>query len=202
MAHKTKAQRLHQRSSVKTWYPRANDLQLPDVPTGERAEVRKILGRVLTGQFPVRGGHCWQTAQAVTLLARDPRVECVEGASLNVERIGERFAPKFPHGGECASDVCVCKPLPHAWNLVNGHVVDLLAEFFNWRVSSEYLRESLKVYSFEDVLAGGVGGNFSIFQKAWMKEHEVSAKPESMAATCQHLFKEAIDRLQSFLNHE
>jgi len=103
----------------------------------------------------------------------------------------------FPHDGECISSICVCKPLPHAWNLVNGHVGDLLAEFYNWRFGSEYLHEPLRIYTLEDVRARGVsGGNFSFFQKVWMEEHQ-DREPESMAATCQHVFKEVIDKLAS-----
>ena len=109
----------------------------------------------------------------------------------------------FPHDGECISSICVCKPLPHAWNLVNGHVVDLLAEFYNWRFGSEYLHEPLKVYTLEDMRVGGVPANFSIVQKVWMEQHQ--REPESMAATCQHVFKGS-HRQASFraaaLNHE
>jgi hypothetical protein len=172
MAHKTNAQKLRQRQAVETWYPKASDLTLPDVPPSERAEVRKILGWL--GKLPVRAGTCWQTAQAVAVLARDPSVEYVEGVSWNVARIGDRYAPLFQHDGECSSDVCVCKPLPHAWNIVNGHIVDLLAEFYNWRFGSEYLHEPMKVYSLEDVLRLGATspGNFSIVQKLWTEEHQ------------------------------
>src|SRR2546422_11342117 len=98
----------------------------------------------------------------------------------------------FPHDGKCGSAVCVCKPLPHAYNLVNGYVVDLLAEFYNWRFpGSEYLHESLKVYSLEDIPVGGVTG--SIFQK----ENENCGGFEHMtkAEICQHVFREASDRL-------
>jgi len=55
----------------------------------------------------------------------------------------------------------------------------------------------MKVYSVEAMLRLGgasAGGNFSIFQKVWMEEHQ-SHEPESMTATCQHVFKEAIDKL-------
>src|SRR5712664_4205525 len=194
MSHKTKAQRLRSRCNVAEWYPRPNDLALPDVPASEQAEVRKILGWL--GKLPVRGGTCWQTAQAITLLAHDPRVQYVEGVSWNVKRIGAgQYAPMFQHDGGCNSDVCVCRPLPHAYNLVSGHIVDLLAEFFNWRFGSEYLHEPSKVHSTEDLLrVGGVPGNFSLLQKVWMEEHQ-DHRSESMAAICQHVFKESTDRL-------
>jgi hypothetical protein len=199
MSHKTKAQRLRQRQNVKIWYPKANDLMLPDVPTAEdRAEVRQALAWL--GKLPVRGGHCWQSSQAVTLLAQDPRVQYVEGVSWNVKQFrAGQYVPLFQHDGECPS-VCSCKPLPHAWNSVsvNGHayVVDLLAEFFNWRFGSEYLHEPLKVYSLEEMLnVGGVPGNFSLVQKVWMEEHQ-DHEPESMVAICQHVFREASDRLE------
>lgn len=191
MSHKTKLQKLRQRRDMKVWYPRASDLVLPDVPASERGQVRKILEWL--GKFPIRGGTCWQTAQAVTLTAGDPRVQYCEGVSWNVKRIAGRCVPMFPHDGECTSSICVCKPLPHAWNTCNGHIVDLQGEFYNWRFpGSEYLHESLKVYSPEDIPVGGVSG--SILQKVWMDEHE-DRKPESMAAICQHVFKEASDRL-------
>jgi hypothetical protein len=196
MAHKTKIQKLRQRQRIETWYPRASDLVLPDVPANERAEVRKILGWL--GKFPVHAGTCWQTAQTVASFTQDRRVKYVEGASWNVKQIGAgKYLPLFQHDGECSSDVCACKPLPHAWSLVNGHVVDLLAEFYSWRFGSEYLylHEPLKVYSAEDLLrVGGVPGNFSLLQKVWMEEH-LDRDPENMAAICQHVFKEASESL-------
>ncbi len=194
MAHKTKAQRLQRRRDLKIWYPKANALVLPEVPPNERAEVRKILGWL--GNFPVHAGTCWKTAQAVALTAHDARVEYVEGVSWNVKRTGAGlYVPMFPHDGECASVVCVCKPLPHAWNAVNGHVVDLLAEFHNWRFGGEWLHEPSKVYSAEDLLrVGGVPSNFSITQKAWMEQHQ-DREPESIAVICQHVFKKASERL-------
>src|SRR5216683_1792595 len=82
MAHKTRAQRLRHRQSLQVWYPRTSDLRLPDVPTSEQAEVRETLNWL--GKFPVLAGTCWQTAQAVTLLAHDPRVQYVDGVSWNV----------------------------------------------------------------------------------------------------------------------
>jgi hypothetical protein len=177
MAHQTKAQKLRQRREVKVWYPRPSDLVLPDVPASERGQVRKFLGWL--GKLPIRAGACWQTAKAVTLLARDSRIQYVEGVY---------------YLAESALDGPMSKPYPHAWNLVNGHIVDLLTEFHNWRFGGEdkWLHEPLKVYSLEDI--GGVsGGNFSIFQKVWMDEHE-DRKSESMAAICEHVFKEAIDK--------
>ncbi len=118
----------------------------------------------------------------------------VEGVSWNVKRTeAGQYVPTFPHDGECVSSICVCKPLPHAWNVVNGHVVDLQGEFYNWRFpGSEYLHEPLKVYSLEDIPVGGVSG--SILQKVWMEEHPGLANP-NRAAICQHVFKDASDRL-------
>src|SRR5260370_22485083 len=96
MSHKTRAQRQRLRWSCECWYPRASDLQLPDVPAGDRAEVRRILNWL--GKLPVRGGTCWQTSQAVTLLARDPRVQYVEGASWIVKNIDGQTEPMFNEG--------------------------------------------------------------------------------------------------------
>jgi len=131
MAHQTSAQKLRQRREVKVWYPRASDLVLPDVPASERSEVRRILSWL--GKLPVRGGTCWQTAQAVTLLSRNPCVQYVEGVY---------------YLAESALDEPMSNPYPHAWNLVNGHCVDLLTEFHNWRFGGEdkWLHEPLKVY--------------------------------------------------------
>src|SRR5713101_2870170 len=107
MSHKTKAQKLRQRSSCRCWYPKSSDLVLPDVPAGERAEVRKILSW-LDGKFPVCAGNCWMTAQAVVLMAKDSRVQYVEGVSWNVKQIEPgRYVPLFQHDSECASEVCV-----------------------------------------------------------------------------------------------
>src|SRR6266446_5634257 len=102
MAHKTKLQRLRHRQSLQVWYPRARDLQLPDIPSSERAEVRQILGWL--GKFPVHAGTCWGTAQAVALVAHDPRVQYVEGVSWNVKRTeAGLYVPMFQHDGECIS---------------------------------------------------------------------------------------------------
>ena len=177
------------RWSCQCWYPRANDLQLPDVPAGDRAEVRRILNWL--GKLPVRGGTCWQTSQAVTLLGRDPRVQYVEGASWIVKNIDGQTEPMFNEG-------LLQQPFPHGWNLVNGHVVDLLAEFHNWRFGGDWLHEPLKVYTLEDMRAfEKLHGNFSIFQHTWVEQHEDSClvEPDDMAAICQHLFKEAINGL-------
>jgi len=188
MSHKTKLQKLRQRRFMPIWYPRSHDLVLPDVPAGERGEVRRILSWL--GKLPVRGGTCWQTSQAVTLLARDPRVQYVEGASWIVKNIDGQTEPMFNEG-------LLQQPFPHGWNLVNGHVVDLLEEFHNWRFGGEWLHEPLKVYTMEDLQAfEKLGGNFSIFQNGWMEQHEDSfTKPENMAAICEHVFKEASDKL-------
>jgi len=189
MSHKTKSQKLRQRQSVTIWYPKVDDLVLPDVPPHAQTDVRQILGWL--GKLPVRGGTCWQTAQAVTLLSNDPRVQYCEGVSWNVKCIGGRYVPMFPHDGDC-SEVCVCRPLPHAWNLVDGHVVDLQGECYNWRFpGSEYLHESLKVYSPEDIPVGGVEG--SILQKE--SENCRGFEHMSKGEICQHVFRETSDRL-------
>src|SRR5260370_37447135 len=191
MSHKTRAQRQRLRWSCQCWYPRANDLQLPDVPAGDRAEVRRILSWL--GKLPVRGGTCWQTSQAVTLLARDSRVQYVEGAHWNTKNEAGHAGPisELADGTLECSSVCKCKPLPHAWNTVNGHVVDLLEEFHNWRFGGEWLHEPSKTYSVDDLLSvAGSPGNFSITQKAWMEQHQ-DHETQSMAAICQRTFKEA-----------
>src|SRR6266446_10285121 len=204
MAHKTKAQKLRSRRDITTWYPRGSDLTLPDVPANEQAEVRKILSWL--GKLPVRVGACWGIAQAVVVMAQDLRVQYVEGAYWNVRDIGAgHVGPMFQHSDdtlECTS-VCVCKPSPHAWNTVNGYVVDLLSEFHNWRFGSQWLHEPLKIYSLDDMRAfeeqhrtnpllrvGGVhGGNFSLYNEVWREQNNAGldviaphllSKPEGM----------------------
>src|SRR5260370_20536930 len=49
---------------------------------------------------------------------------------------------------------------------------------------------------------GGVpGGNFSITQKVWMEEHQ-DHEPQDMAAVCQHVFKEAEEKLEMSIEKE
>jgi hypothetical protein len=45
-------------------------------------------------------------------------------------------------------------PVPHGWNSFRGHIIDLVAEFYDWRSFGEdgpWLHEPLREYSFEDL---------------------------------------------------
>jgi hypothetical protein len=122
------------RNEVEVWHPKAHNLQLPHVPPEARQAIRKKLSPWLANlkdydgqRVGVKFGDCWNIAQALTLTAMNESVQYVEGVWSE----------------HCAS---------HGWNLIDGYVVDLVDEFRIWQGSdAERLRESLNVYTVEDV---------------------------------------------------
>jgi hypothetical protein len=124
-----------QKAAVRTLS--AAKLKLPDVPRRERKEVRKFLAPLL-GNLSIKVGECWNNSQQLMSVANSPRVGYVEGVYE-------------ANGSRC---VCWCehefKPIPHGWNTVDGHLVDLTLEF-RWATeptfNKNWLHEPFKSYS-------------------------------------------------------
>jgi len=132
------------RLTKRGWHPAAADLQLPDVPEKDREAVRQFLAPVLRQmRHRVKGGDCYATAKALMLTANDPRVHYVEGVWTR-----DKTSVYYIEDKERV-------PAPHAWNLVDGHLVDLVAEFYFWNSDGEdhpWLHEPLKAYTLNDLL--------------------------------------------------
>jgi hypothetical protein len=141
------------RYDVEFWHPRSFELKLPDVPESLRPKARKVLTPILRAANEylqekgrgIKGGECWQTAFLVSLLSAHvggPLVDYCEG-------VWTRSHENKWWGPEDDTKIA-----PHAWNLFEGHVVDLTAEFYGWNSYGEdapWLHEPLKVYSPQDV---------------------------------------------------
>jgi hypothetical protein len=125
------------------WRPTAASLQLLDVPEEHRESVRSFLHPVLERMtHRVKAGQCWSVAQALMQTANDLRISYVEGVWTRAKTSG------FYDSDEEK------EPAPHAWNLVDGHVVDLVAEYYFWNSAGEdspWLHEPHKVYTLDDV---------------------------------------------------
>ncbi len=141
------------RQSTEVWHPSSADLQLPDLPENLRPEARLMLNRALPKirrRTGVRACACWQIAQALTIAA--------DGELGYVEGVWER-APENPIAGDIAA-------VPHGWTSFHGHIIDLVAEFYNWRTFGDdapWLHEPLQEYSLPDLHKfeeefGGFGG--------------------------------------------
>jgi len=107
-----------------------DELKLPDVPEQAREDVRAFLAPLLQ-HVPVKNGDCWNIAQTLMLAANTPRVGYVEGVWTNPEHHREH------ERNECDCE-CYSKEKmfgsPHAWNTVDGYLVDLSVEnkFRGW----------------------------------------------------------------------
>jgi hypothetical protein len=132
------------RLTKRGWHPAAADLQLPDVPERDREAVRQFLSPVLQQiRHRIKGGDCYMTAKALMFTADDPRVQYVEGVWTRDKASGYYI-------GEDEERV----PTPHAWNLVDGHLVDLVAEYYFWNSGGEdhpWIHEPLKAYTLDDM---------------------------------------------------
>lgn len=128
---------------IKSWYPTANLLQLPYVPEEAKEQVRRVVAPALTemkaNRIPIEQGKCWRTSQTLAMLAKSPRVKYVEGVWL---------------GGCGGGTQCNCGgALRHAWNLVDGYVVDLSEElYFRKEPNFAPEREPHTVFTFEEVM--------------------------------------------------
>jgi len=133
---------LEKRLKVEVWHPHARQLKLLHVPEEARRNVRKRLQpwlAVLThaaGSHPigVRAGHCWEIAQGLAMTAKDEGVKYIEGVW---------------HVPRCIDHGCI--PLPHAWNLVDGHLVDLVEELFIWQGDDLHDHEPLRQFSYAEL---------------------------------------------------
>jgi hypothetical protein len=142
------------------WYVTAADLRLPDVPAHARQQVRDFLAPYL-GNIHVKNGDCWRVAQQLMKTANNPRVGYVEGVWTNEQHY-------LCHQRQRNEEECGCEQYsdgragaPHAWNTVDGYLVDLSAELKlrNW--TPEWVKynepldvwkhESLKEYSLSEI---------------------------------------------------
>ena len=128
------------------WTPDVNQMLLAEVPLEHRDSVRRFLApifeRINRAHYGIRGGNCWETAQTLMLVANDPRVSYVEGVWTRDKSSGF-YVEKDER-----------QPAPHAWNLVDGYLVDLTAECDQWRTGgddSPWLHEPMKVYTLDDI---------------------------------------------------
>lgn len=159
-----------QKAIAKLWYPKASDLQLPEVPADNREQVRARLEPVLArlssvesimdgdsvSRLSIKASDCWNVSQSLVLTAKDPDILYVEGAWDFVEK--DRYASAAPHG----------------WNLVDGYVVDLSRELY-LRQGHAYSveREPLRQFTHEEVseLLGDFGDWAPLMDILWAREH-------------------------------
>lgn len=117
------------------------DLLLPDVPESERQGIRDFLAPFLTS-VPIKTGDCWNVAQTLMMAVGDPRVAYVEGVYEALVKGHVELCP------------CGCGFPAHAWNLVDGHIVDLTLEF-RWSteptLNRNWAHEPFKEYSWEEM---------------------------------------------------
>jgi hypothetical protein len=115
----------------------AAKVRLPDVPRRERKEVRKVLAPLLSS-IVIKAGDCWNNSQQLMTVANNPRVGYVEGV----------------YEAECKECECGCNPIPHGWNTVDGHLVDLTLEF-RWftepTFNKNWLHEPFKEFTQGDI---------------------------------------------------
>ena len=142
-ASRARQRREEARLNVKVWHPAARDLSLPYVPVNLRPHIRKRLSPWLANlthalgyRMGVQGGHCWEVAQGLTLTARADDVKYVEGVWSRIYELED---------GE--------QPAAHAWVTVEGHRVDLVGEFYGWRIpgDEQWDYEPLKEYSHQEL---------------------------------------------------
>jgi hypothetical protein len=135
------------------------DLKLPDVPDHARESVREFLA-LLVPKIPVKNGDCWRIAQQLFALANSPRVGYVEGVWTKKTHQDEHRL------GLCVDADCDYEEqlfgAPHAWNTVDGHLVDLSVEnkFRDWTPEDaewypldNWWHETLRVYTSDDIAA-------------------------------------------------
>jgi hypothetical protein len=128
----------------------ASELLLPDVPEHARASVREFLAPFVSSNR-VDNGDCWRIAQECMAKADSPRVGYVEG-------VWARYTHHIEHQtGACDCDMDMSVGVPHAWNTVDGYLVDLVVEFKmqGWTPEwggtiDEWKHESLKEYQLDE----------------------------------------------------
>jgi hypothetical protein len=107
------AEALEEHRSAPSLILTASDLKLIDVPEHARESVRAFLAPFLQ-YVPVREAECLIVAKLLMQIANSPRVEYIEGVWSH------RRMPA---------------PVPHAWNTVDGHLVDLIVEYKDARIN-------------------------------------------------------------------
>ena len=151
----------------------SDKLLLPDVPEHARESVRAFLSPFVSS-IPLKNGDCWNIAQRMMLAANSPRVGYVEGVWSRPEHDAEH------QRGECdCEEYQKIQGAPHAWNTVDGFLVDLVVEFkfIGWTQEDEYWspddwwHEPLKAYSFDDF-------EKYEFTRAWYKKYVKKNAPK------------------------
>jgi hypothetical protein len=116
------------------------DLKLIRVPEPEREAIRIFLAPLLR-KVIIKAQDCWNVGQQLVIAASSPRVAYVEGVYQGKESIN------------CDCECCRT-PKPHAWNTVDGHIVDLSVEhrakFSGW-IQEDRLWEAHKSFTIEDI---------------------------------------------------
>ncbi|SRR5260221_1744244 len=193
----------------------ARDLKLPDVPEDARDGVRPFLAPLLK-HVPVENNDCWNIAQKLMLAANSPRVSYVEG-------VWERQQHHDEHArGECSCEDYQSAGATHAWNTVDGHLVDLSVEnkFRGWTPEQaeswplDWLHEPLKTYTFDDIKKfltdeiglgfDGFGITLSIVAEGYATDYGLTFTKnvydyKSSSDLESDIFKPAYDRLKARL---
>ena len=134
----------------------ADHIQMPDVPARARASVLDCITPYLQ-DIRLEGGQCFRIAQQLVLAANSSRVKYVEGGWSRAPRnkYGEsenESASASESESESESEKIYNDEtlVYHAWNLVDGHIVDLTAELYHWNsfgVDSPWIHRSLCQYA-------------------------------------------------------
>jgi hypothetical protein len=119
----------------------SDHIQLPDIASNTASDVLDCIAPYLQ-DIKLEGGQCFRIAQQLTLAANSSRVKYVEG--------GWGRAPSNPQRSATHGDTLVY----HAWNLVDGHIVDLTAELYHWNsfgADSPWIHKPLHQYAVGDL---------------------------------------------------
>src|SRR6266404_5644602 len=168
----------------------AKDLKLLDVPEHAREDIRRFLAPLLK-DVPVKDHECWGNAQKLVLAANSPRVSYVEGTLGMWRALGPTL-----------------EEAPHAWNLVDGHVVDLSVEnkFQRWksRWFNDSIREPVKSFNFDEInrfLAEGIGFGFdgmsitvAIFLEGYEEDYGITLDSSLESKQPQAIYLDRVER--------
>jgi len=141
----------------------AKDLKLLDVPEHAREEIRQFLAGFIKN-VPVKDNDCWNIAQKFFLAANSPRVCYVEGAWTHKAHRDKHLRQEC-NCNEYTGDAT--DAAPHAYNTVDGHIVDLNTERWTpeedeWLLN-DWWHEPFKIYTFDEIkkfLADEIGFGF------------------------------------------
>jgi hypothetical protein len=129
----------------------AKDLKLPYVPEHAREDIREFLASFLKN-VPVKDNDCWQIAQKFMVAANSPRVCYVEGCWTHKAHRDKHLR------GECDCNEytgTATDAAPHAYNTVDGYLVDLSVERWTpdepeWLLN-DWWHEPFKIYTFDEI---------------------------------------------------